>query len=86
MYRNPNEAELRLIWLVASRGGTMDHEDDALAEFCDDASTLTKPDVFNACHDLGWLISSHDDRTDASFVRVTKLGRECIAVDQPLKE
>lgn len=65
--------------VIEQHHGRMSHEDDALKPFCDDASTLTTPDVFNQCHDAGWLLSGHDDRNDSSTVRLTAEGREALA-------
>jgi len=59
--------------------GSMNHDNPALAPFCDDKSTLSEPDVFNQCHDAGWLISGHDDRTDSSYVRLTDAGRAAVS-------
>jgi hypothetical protein len=64
---------------IAANGGRLDHEDPVLARFCDDASTLNEPDVFNQCHDAEWLISRHDDRTDSSTVYLTDKGRELLS-------
>lgn len=79
MHRAPNEQELKLLRLISDRHGSMCHDDEALNEFCDDASTMTHPDVFNMCHDLEWLQSGHDDRTDTSTVHLTKAGRAALA-------
>ncbi len=64
--------------VIEGVGGRMSHEDDALKPFCDDASTLTTPDIFNQCHDAGWLASGHDDRTDSSTVRITPEGQKAM--------
>jgi len=69
---------LECLRVIARADGKMDHDDKALAPFCDDRSTLSKPDVFNQCHDAGWLISRHDDRTDTSYVYVTDEGRQAL--------
>lgn len=61
---------------IAALGGKgISHEHPDLAPFCDDASTMTSPDVFNQCHNAGWLISGHDDRLDASYVHLTEAGK-----------
>lgn len=65
--------------LISLAGGRMDHDDQRLAPFCDDASTLMSPDVFNQCHDAGWLISRHDDRMDASTVYLTEAGSHILS-------
>jgi hypothetical protein len=65
---------LECLRVVAKAGGDIDHDDEGLARFCDDKSTLTKPDVFNQCHDAGWLVSRHDDRTDSSVAVLTDEG------------
>jgi hypothetical protein len=69
----------RCLEVVAARGGRMSHDEDGLTPFSDDRSTLSKPDVFNQCHNAGWLFSSHDDRTDTSFVTLTDAGRAALA-------
>lgn len=76
--RPPAGEELDLLRLVAV-DGRMSHEDERLSPFCDDASTLFAPDIFNRCHDLGWLQSSHDDRDDSSAVHITDAGRQALA-------
>lgn len=58
---------------------SMCHDDPTLLPFLDDNSTMTEPDTFNQCHDAGWLLSGHDDRTDSSYVRLTPAGREMLA-------
>ena len=70
---------LECLRVIAQHDGEMNHEDAALAPFCDDASTLTKPDIFNQCHDAGWLKSWHDNRFDSSRVVLTDDGREAMA-------
>lgn len=69
---------------VAAAGGRTDHDDKCLAPFCDDGSTLTTPDVFNQCHDAGWLFSRHDDRTDTSYVELTPKGQEALRAHSSL--
>ena len=64
---------------IALEGGHLDHDAKCLAPFCDDASTLTTPDVFNQCHDMGWLISRHNSLSDSSTVTITDEGREAMA-------
>jgi hypothetical protein len=78
-FNYPTPEPLACVRVIAAAGGRMGHSDKALEPFCDDASTLTKPDVFNECHDAGWLISSHDDRMDESFVMLTDEGRSLLA-------
>ena len=68
------EDRFQCLRAVLKAGGRVDHDDPRLARFCSDASTLTHPDVFNQCHDAGWLQSWHDDRTDASCVTLTTEG------------
>lgn len=70
---------LECLRAIAREGGTANHDDEFLAKFCDDRSTLSKPDVFNQCHDAGWLMSRHDDRTDSSTVHLTDEGRAALA-------
>ena len=72
---------LRCLQVVAKvgAGSSVSHDAPELAPFCDDASTLTKPDVFNQCHDAGWLHSGHDDRTGTSYVSLTDAGRQALA-------
>ena len=73
-------AERRMcLELIAKNGGRMNHDDKKLAPFCDDRSTLSHPDVFNQCHDAGWLVSRHDGILDASIVCLTQMGREAMA-------
>jgi hypothetical protein len=67
---------------VLHGGGSLNHDAAQLAPFCDDASTLTKPDVFNQCHDAGWLRSLHDDRTGNSTVYLTQEGRAVLVAQQ----
>lgn len=69
---------LACLKVIAAAGGSLDHEADELAPFCDDASTLTKPDVFNQCHDAGWLVSRHNSLSDASTVYLTEEGRNVL--------
>ena len=64
--------------VIAAEGGTMSHEDERLAPFSDDKSTLTTPDVFNQCHDAGWLRSSHNQITETSVARITPEGYEAL--------
>jgi hypothetical protein len=67
--------------VVAAGGRHVEHDHPLLAPFCDDNSTMTKPDVFNQCHDGGWLRSGYDDRIDTSFVELTEAGRAALAAD-----
>lgn len=76
--RPPEGTEIELLRLVAANG-RMSHEDALLDPYCDDASTLSEPDIFNRCHDLGWLVSSHDDRFDSSTVWITDAGCAALA-------
>lgn len=73
----------RCLEVVAAAGGRMNHDEESLAPFCDDASTLSEPDVFNQCHDAGWLFSRHDDRTDSSYVEITQNGRDALSPRMP---
>lgn len=77
--RGPDQIELSLLQLVADQGGSMSHDDERLAPFCSDESTLSEPDVFNRCHDLNWLKTWRDDRTDSSRVELTERGRAALA-------
>lgn len=70
---------LNCLAVVLQAGGSIDHEDPRLAPFCDDGSTLTTPDVFNQCHDAGWLESKYNSLSDSSVARLTPEGREVIA-------
>lgn len=65
----------KCLQVVSAAGGRMSHDDERLAPFCDDKSTLTKPDVFNQCHDAAWLHTTHDSDTSASIVHLTDAGR-----------
>lgn len=78
-YQAPTKERIACVSVVAAAGGKLNHDDPRLSPYCDDKSTLTKPDVFNQCHDAGWLISGHDDRTDDSYVHLTKEGRAMLA-------
>lgn len=73
---------LACLKVVAAAGGSMNHDEKALEPFCDDGSTLTGPDVFNQCHDAGWLRSSHDDRFDSSTVHLTDEGKKIVSGDR----
>lgn len=77
-YRHVTPERLACLRAVFAAGGRIDHDDQSLAPFCDDRSTLTTPDVFNQCHDAGWLQSSHDNRTDTSVAWLTETGREVV--------
>jgi len=67
---------------VAASHTIMSHDDPAILPFCDDKSTLTNPDVFNQCHDGGWLKSLHDNRLDCSFVELTSKGLAALKTAQ----
>ena len=77
-FRSPTPRELELLRLIASEGGRMSHDDERLTPFCDDASTLTEPDIFNACHDLDWLHTLHNTITGDSTVTLTDRGRAAL--------
>jgi hypothetical protein len=78
--RAPTEEEFKLLRLVAGEQfGTMSQEDNRLDPFCDMDSTLTNPDTFNRCCDLGWLHTVHDQRLDSGSVTITKAGSDAIA-------
>jgi hypothetical protein len=79
-YNELTPERLACLKAVAAASGRTSHDDETLAPFCDDKSTLTHPDVFNQCHDGGWLTSSHDDRTGTSFVWLTDAGKAALAV------
>ena len=64
---------------VAAQGGSIDHEHPSLKPFLDENSTLRYPDVFNQCHDAGWLRSGYDDRFDSSTAYLTEAGRKLLA-------
>lgn len=74
-YNELTPARLACLKAVEAAGGRADHENPALKPFLDDGSTLTHPDVFNQCHDGGWLRSGYDDRLDCSTVYLTDAGR-----------
>jgi hypothetical protein len=75
-YNDLTPQRLACLRAVADAGGRhVEHEHPLLTPFCDDDSTLTKPDVFNQCHDAGWLRSGHDDRIDSSYVELTEAGK-----------
>lgn len=75
--RRPDPNELELLRLVAS-APCLDHGDPRLNKFSDDKSTLSKPDTFNRCEDMGWLKSRHDHDTSSSTVEITQAGRAII--------
>ena len=68
--------------VIAAAGGRMDHENPALEPFVDDRSTLTRPDIFNQCHDAGWLHSGYDDRLDSSTAYLTDAGKAALTSGQ----
>lgn len=55
---------------------TKDHDDQRLDVFCLEHGEPV--DVFNKCHNQGWLISRHDDRTDSSTVYLTEAGAKVL--------
>lgn len=72
---------LKCLEVIASEeSGRMDHDEEALAPFCDEHSTLSTPDVFNQCHDAGWLRSFHSSLSDTSFVELTLAGRSALGL------
>jgi len=77
-YDEMTPERLSCLKAIEAAGGRTGHSSQCLAPFCDDGSTLTHPDIFNQCHDAGWLVSSHDDRTDESFVTLTAAGKEAL--------
>lgn len=77
-YNELTPDRLACLRAVATAHICMDHDDNALLPFCDDSSTLTAPDIFNQCHEAGWLISRYSDRTDSSIVELTPAGREAL--------
>lgn len=77
-YNEMTPDRLACLKVVATAHTSMSHDDPALLPFLDDNSTLRAPDTFNQCHDAGWLISSHDDRIDCSYVKLTDAGREAL--------
>lgn len=58
--------------LISLAGGRMNHDDKRLEPYCDEDDAPV--DVFNQCHNAGWLTSSHDDRDDSSTVYLTQAG------------
>jgi hypothetical protein len=72
---------LACLKVIETAGGSVNHEDPALAPFCDDASTLSHPDVFNQCHDADWLATGHGSvvADDDVFVHLTNAGRAALA-------
>lgn len=79
-YRELTPERLACLRVIESARGNLDHEAEELKPFCDDKSTLTTPDVFNQCHNAGWLVSRHDSRFDASTVYLTKEGSEVLSM------
>ena len=67
----------RCLEAVEQAGGSISHEDPRIAPFCSDLSTLTRPDIFNQCHNAGWLFSSCDI-TESSTARLTEAGRKVL--------
>jgi hypothetical protein len=78
-YNDMTPERLACLKAVSLAHSSMSHEDPSLLPFLDDNSTLSEPDTFNQCHDAGWLISGHDDRTDSSYVRLTPAGRVALS-------
>jgi hypothetical protein len=78
-YNDLTPERLACLEVVATSGGRMNHENPALLPFLDEKSTLRDPDIFNQCHDAGWLRSGYDDRTDDSYVYLTDAGRAALA-------
>lgn len=83
MAREPSPEELLCLKTIMDLGGDVNHDTSELLPFCDDNSTLSNPDIFNRCHDLGWLHSSHDDRNSNSYVRLTEAGRTALSGRKP---
>lgn len=85
-FRKPSEIELDLIGLVLSEGGWMNHDDTRLAPYCDDPGAITnhnEPDIFNRCHEMGWLATKHDHDTSSSTVGITRDGRVAYYAARP---
>jgi hypothetical protein len=78
-YNELTPERLACLEAVEAAGGCADHEHPALKPFLDDSSTLGHPDVFNQCHDGGWLRSGYDDRLDSSTVYLTDAGRDALS-------
>lgn len=78
-YNELTPERLACLQAIDAVGGRIDHEHPALKPFLDDCSTLRDPDIFNQCHDAGWLISGYDDRFDSSTVHITKAGMDALA-------
>jgi hypothetical protein len=84
-YTELTPARLACLKAVQRAHICMDHEDPALLPFLDDNSTLSAPDIFNQCHNAGWLKSWHNSRSDSSFVELTDHGRQALdAVSSPV--
>ena len=49
-YCDVTPERLACLRAVEAAGGQMNHEDPALEPFCDDASTLSKPDAVSYTH------------------------------------
>jgi hypothetical protein len=82
--RAPTYDEVQLLKLVAGEPcGVINQEDERLAPFCSDASTLTAPDVFNSCIDLGWLHARHDNSSDHHTAEITVPGKRAITDPRP---
>lgn len=77
-YNEITPERLACLKVIQATGGSADHEHPDLKPFLDDNSTLTHPDVFNQCHDAGWLRSGHDDRFDSSTAYLTEAGRQVL--------
>ena len=82
-YNDLTADRLACLKVVETARTRMSHDDDALLPFMDDNSTLTVPDIFNQCHDAGWLRSWHDSRLDCSYVELTAAGEEALAQQSP---
>lgn len=79
-YNEMTLGRLACLRVVATARTRMDHEDTALLPFMDDNSTLSAPDIFNQCHDAGWLKSWHDNRMDCSYVELTDAGKAALSL------
>lgn len=80
--RAPTYEEVQLLKLVAGEPSrTIDQEDERLAPFLSDASTLTNPDTFNRCEDMGWLQSRHNTSDDHHIAELTRAGE--LAINEP---
>lgn len=78
MARVPIGDEIDLLTLLQVER-RLSGEDKRLDRFSDDASTLSEPDTYNRCEDLGWIKTWHDHDASTSTVEITDDGLAALA-------